>query len=370
MTDTWREHLYVVILAGGSGTRLWPLSRDNTPKQFLKMGGERTLMQGAVDRILPLVDAERLIIVTNIAYAEEVRRQLPQVPVENIISEPVKRDTAPAMALGSLIAQYRDPEAVVINIASDHVLVNVDKYREVIATSAQLASGQEYLVTVGITPNSPNVNFGYIQAAGEIERLNNLPVLRVDSFKEKPDLATAESFLRQGNYFWNANMYTWHVETIFDAFTRHMPAMMSALERIKAVIGKPEFAAVLEEEYRTMEKISIDYAISEKAQNLVLLEGDFGWDDVGLWSTVYNLGEKNPDGTVVVREGADESSVVGVDAQNNLVGTNNRLVALLGVKDLVVIDSDDVVLVLPRERAADVKKVVELLKEKGLENYL
>lgn len=370
MTDNFLDHVYVVVLAGGSGTRLWPMSRDNTPKQFLKLGGERTLMQSAVDRVLPLVPWERIIVVTNAAYTEEVRRQLPQIPTDNIIPEPVKRDTAAAMALGSLVAQYRDPEAIVVNMASDHVLKDNNEFRKVILAAAQLASTKEYIVTVGITPTFPNVNFGYIKVADQIQKTNDYPVLRVDSFKEKPDKATAEHFLKEGNYFWNANMYTWHVETIFDAFQRHMPSMVPQLERMKSAIGKPDFLIVLDEAYRDIEKIAIDYAISEKAQNLVLIEGDFGWDDVGLWSTVFALGEKDEHGTVVVREGSDESPVFSLSAKNNLVSTNNRLIALLGVDDMVVIDSDDVILVLPREKAADVKKVVELLKEKGLDQYL
>lgn len=370
MSSTSLDHVYVVILAGGSGTRLWPMSRDNTPKQFLKLGGDRTLMQSSVDRILPLISWDRIIVVTNSAYTDEVRQQLPQIPPDNIVSEPVKRDTAAAMALGSLIAQYRDPEAVVVNVASDHVLKDDQEYRRVITAAAELAAAGEYLVTVGITPTSPNVNFGYIQVADELEKHGGYPILRVDSFKEKPDKPTAESFLKSGHYFWNANMYTWHVNTILDAFRRHMPSMMPELDRIRAAIGTPDFAIVLEDAYRTIEKISIDYAISEKAQNLVLIEGDFGWDDVGLWSTVYALGQKDQNGTVVIREAEDTSPVVSLGARNNLVSTNNRLVALMGVDDVVVVDSDDVVLVLPREKAADVKKVVELLKEKGLESYL
>lgn len=370
MANNSLDHVYVVVLAGGSGTRLWPMSRDNTPKQFLKLGGDRTLMQSAVDRILPMIPWERIIVVTNAAYTEEVRAQLPQIPSSNIIAEPMKRDTAAAMALGSLVAQYADPEAVVVNMASDHVLKDSDEYRRVITAAADLAANKEYLVTVGITPTSPNVNFGYIEVADEIERHQNYPVLRVESFKEKPDKATAEKFLKSGNYYWNANMYTWHVDTIFDAFARHMPAMMPHLEQIRAAIGTDQFATVLDLAYREIEKISIDYAISEKAQNLVLIEGDFGWDDVGLWSTVYQLGEKDANQTVAVREGSDLSPILAVNSERNLISTNKRLVALLGVSDLVVVDSDDVILVLPREQAADVKKVVELLKEQGLDQYL
>ena len=370
MENSTLDHVYAVVLAGGSGTRLWPMSRDNTPKQFLKLGGDKTMLQNTVDRILPLVPWERVIVVTNAAYTQEVKQQLPQVPEENIIAEPMRRDTAAAMALGSLIAQYRDPEAIVVNMASDHVLKDVEEYRRVIQTSIELASSKEYMVTVGITPTSPNVNFGYIQSAEVLATKNSSEVKRVQSFTEKPDTETAKKFLSSGDYFWNANMYTWHVQTCLDAFERHMPSMMPELQRIANAIGKSNFAQELEEAFRTIEKISIDYAISEKAQNLVLLEGDFGWDDVGLWSTVYELGEKDEHGTVIVRDAEDASPVVSLSSKNNLVSTSGRLIALLGVEDLVVVDSKDVILILPREKAAEVKKAVEALKEKGLDQYL
>ncbi len=370
MSEQALEHTYAVILAGGSGTRLWPKSRDNTPKQFLKLGGDRTMMQGAVDRILPLIPWERLIVVTNEKYVQDVRAQLPEIPQENIVAEPDKRDTALAMALGALIAKNRDPEAVVVNIASDHVLLNEDEYRRVVSAAVALASQKSHLVTVGITPTGPNVNFGYIQANGDLTEVNGYTARLVQSFKEKPDKTTAEQFLAAGNYYWNANMYTWHVDAIWEAFERHMPSMMPALEKIDAAVGTDHFESVLAEVYADAEKVPIDIAISEKADNLVLFAGDFGWDDIGLWSTVYQLGKKDEHGTVVVSDSDDTSPVIQLDSQNNLVTTNDRLVALIGIEDMVVIDSKDVLLVLPRERAADVKKVVQALKEKELQDYL
>lgn len=370
MSSAHVEHAFAVILAGGSGTRLWPTSRDNTPKQFMKLGGTRTMMQGTVDRILPLIPWERIIVVTNSLYTEDVRAQLPEIPVENIIAEPARRDTAMAMALGSLIARHRDPEAVVVNIASDHVLKDPVEYRQVVETAIEIAAEKQYLLTVGIKPTSPNVNFGYIQAGKVWGERNGRTLYSADRFKEKPDLQTAEQFVAAGNYYWNANMYTWHVEPIMAAFAEHMPAMMPILDTIDRAIDTPDFSVVLEQEYPKVEKISIDYAISEKVNNLVLLEGDFGWDDIGLWSTVYELGEKDVNGTVVVQEGTDTSRVLAIDSRNNLVSTNGRLVATIGVEDLVVIDSNDVILILPRSRAADVKKVVEQLKAEGQEQYL
>lgn len=370
--NSMHDHAFAVILAGGSGTRLWPKSRDNTPKQFLKLGGDRTLLQQTADRVLNMIPWERVIVVTNARYVDEVRRQLPQVPGANVIAEPEKRDTALAMGLGAVIAKQRDPDAVVVNMASDHVLQDVEGYRKVISAAIELASQKQHLITVGITPTEPNVNFGYIKAGNQISEINGYQVQEVLSFKEKPDAATAEQFLSEGNYFWNANMYTWHVDAALAAFQQHQPEMYAQLERMRAAVDTPQFEQVLATEYASAQKVAIDVAISEKANNLALLPGNFGWDDIGLWSTVYELGQKDSDGTVVVREGEEVTPIVSLDAKNNLVATNKRLVALVGVEDLVVIDSTDVILVLPRSRAADVKKIVQQLEagEDVMKQYL
>lgn len=370
MADAHLNHAYAVVLAGGSGTRLWPVSRDNTPKQFLKLGGNRTMLQRTVDRILPLIPWERVIVITNHRYHEAVREQLPEIPEENIIAEPEKRDTALAMAFGALIAQHRDPDAVVVNIASDHVLKDEEEYRRVITAAVELASKQQHLLTVGITPTGPNVNFGYIKVDGVIENVHNYNVKKVLSFKEKPDLETAKSFLAEGDYFWNASMYTWHVNTIMAAFQQHYSEIVPGIERIRAAFDTPEFEQVVAEVYQTAPKQPIDIAISEKVDNLVLLPGDFGWDDIGLWSTVYELGEKDETGSVIVRDNQDISPVLQIASKNNLLSTKDRMIAMIGVEDLVVIDSNDVLLILPRSRAAEVKNVVQMLKDDGYEDYL
>jgi mannose-1-phosphate guanylyltransferase len=364
------DHSFAVVLAGGSGTRLWPMSRDGLPKQFLKLGGNRTLLQQSVDRILPLISPERVIVVTNKEYEAVVREQLPEIDPRNIIAEPEKRDTALAMAAGSLLAKKRDPEAVVTNLASDHVISNTDECRRILQAALEIAAEKQHLLTVGIRPTGPNVNFGYIQVSSEKQSDKGVDVYPVLRFKEKPDLETAQSFLTEGNYYWNANMYTWHVDTMLAAFEKYQPGMMPSLHRISEAFDTDQQTQVLAETYAGAEKISIDYAISEHADNLRLIPGDFGWEDIGLWSTVYDLGAKDENGQVIVQGGADSAPVVGLNAHNNLVATNGRLVALVGVSDLVVVDSEGVLLILPREQTSEVKNMVAELKERGLQEYL
>jgi mannose-1-phosphate guanylyltransferase len=364
------EHVFAVILAGGSGTRLWPKSRDNSPKQFLRLGGERTMLQVTYDRIAPMIPAERIIIVTNALYTEEVKRELPQIPAANIIAEPAKRDTAMAMALGAVVAQHLDPQAVVMNIASDHVLKDEDEYRSVMAAAVKYVQDGQHLLAIGITPTGPNVNFGYIQSGEVVSETMGRPVHVVKRFKEKPDLATAEQFLAAGSYYWNACMFTWTPSALLAAFKQYQPEMLVKIEKIQAAIGQSNWADVLATEYAAAPKIAIDVAIAEKVDNLVIIAGDFGWDDVGLWSTVYDLGQKNENESVVVRESADNAQVVELDSHNNLINTNGRLIAAIGLQDMVIIDSKDVLLVLPRDRAADVKKIVAELQKQKLEQYL
>ncbi len=357
-----KDHVFVVILAGGGGTRLWPKSREKTPKQFLRLYTENTLMQDAYNRVRKVVPPDHVIVVTNKDYLEETRKLLPGIPPENIIGEPAKRETAAAMLLGALVARSKDPEAVVINQASDHIVTDEKEFVHVIETAAEVAFDGQYLVTVGISPTFPHTGFGYIKIDDEIESVNRLDIFRVSNFTEKPNHATAKAFLATGKYFWNANMYVWKTSALLEAFSKYSPAILECLRDLEDEFGKPEFESKLKDAYENVEKISIDYAISEKADNLVLIPGDFGWNDIGDWKVVYSLRNKNAAGNVFMCE-TQEGNVVCHDSQNNLVHTHDRLVALIGMQDTVVIDTGEILMVMPREKSQDVKKIVEKLKE-------
>lgn len=363
------DHTYALILAGGGGTRLWPKSRNATPKQFLKLVGDKTMIQLSAERIRKLIPWEKIIVITNELYKEEVARQLPEVPAANIIAEPEKRDTALAMLTGALYAQMHDPDAVIINCASDHTVLNETEFVRVMESAALVAEKDPVLVTVGITPSRPATGFGYIKIGTEISKIDTgLPLWKVDSFTEKPDEKTAETFIATGKYFWNANMYVWQARTLLDAFKTHRPSLYEVTLPL-ATSTQNTFHSLLPAIYAQSETISIDYAISEKATNLVLLTGDFGWNDVGDWKVVYDLAEKNADANVILNDSSEHTELC-VKSENNLVYSDKRLVALYGINDMILIDTDEILMLIPKNQSQDVKKLVEKLKEEGKKQYL
>ena len=363
------QHLYAVLLAGGGGTRLWPKSRDSYPKQFLKLTGNQSMMQIAANRINRLVDWSKVIVVTNKKYVSEVAQQLPKVLKENIIAEPSKKDTALAMLVGALYAKSQDKNAVIINAASDHIVANLEEFDRVMMKAVNIAEKHQYLVTVGITPTHPTSAFGYIKAGKEIKKLDrDLNLFKVDSFTEKPKLATAAAFISTGHYFWNANMYVWSAKAILNSFNKHMPSMFKLTKHLEK-LKTSDFHQAIIEVYQQAEAISIDYAISEKADNLVLIPGDFGWNDVGDWKVVYQLGQKDASGNVILGDG-EQVQTVTEKAYGNLIHGNHRLIALYGIKDLIIVDTKEILLICPKENAQEVKKLVNQLKENKRSQYL
>lgn len=367
MTNT--EHVFAVILAGGGGTRLWPKSRNKTPKQFLRLTSNETMVQVAGGRVTKVVPWDHVIVVTNQIYVDEIKNLLPQVPSDNIIAEPEKRDTAMAMLAGALYAKSKDPEAIVINGASDHVITDENEFVHVMSAAIEIAAERKYLVTVGITPTRPDTAFGYIKIGDHLKKINHgLSVFKVDSFTEKPNMATAQAFLSTGKYFWNANMYVWSAQALQDAFEKYMPEMFTLTEKLPEM-SAADFHKSLPDIYAKAQSISIDYAISEKADNLVLIPGDFGWNDVGDWKVVFDLGKKDLAGNVVTGDG-EVAHTLAINSHNNLIHANGRLISLIGVNDMIVVDTDEILLIVPKDRSQDVKKIVERLKEEGKKEYL
>ena len=344
---------WLIVMAGGYGERFWPMSRRKRPKQLLPIVSRRTMIQETVHRLRPLFDPARTVVVTNREQAALVRRQLPQV--RHIIAEPVGRNTAPCVALAAAFVGARDPEAVMAVVPADSWIGDVTRYRQVVRDALDFARRQPVLVTIGIQPVSPHTGYGYMQLGGKLETRNSkseTKFWKAGRFVEKPDRATAEQFLASGEYRWNAGMFVWSATAIVDAFRRHQPAMLESCQRI---VRAKSFTRALAREYPRLEKISVDYAVMEKADNVVVAHGEFGWDDVGDWAALERHLPRGAGGNVT------RGDVVDLDASGCVVVTDpDHLVSAVGVQDLIIVHTADATLVC---RKSDSQKVRELVRK-------
>ncbi len=346
---------YGLILAGGRGTRFWPRSRRRTPKQLLPFFGERTLVQETVERLRPLIPPERLWILTNRDLQRAMRRQLPEIPPRQILAEPEPRNTAPAIGLAARIVHEQDPDAVLGVFPSDHHIARPGLYRRLVKAAFK-GAGQGRLMVMGIEPRWPETGYGYIEFPDGTRPggFDAVPVLR---FREKPDLETAKEFVAAGRFYWNAGMFFWRADVILDALRRYLPRTAGLLDSLPPFSSR-RFASALRETFPKAENISIDYAVLEKADNVAgVVAGDIGWNDLGSWNAVYELLARRP-GENVVR-----GDVLTLESEGNYVEAGGKLVALVGVRDLVVVDTGDALLVASRSEAQKVGRVVKLLEK-------
>lgn len=355
--------LYALIMAGGTGSRLWPRSRTQHPKQFLDITGDLTMLQQSQQRLLPLIPIERTLVATNRQYVEIVTRQLPEMPPDNILGEPTGRGTAAAIGLAAVHLRKRNPDALMAVLTADHLIKKTDTFRQVLQAAADVAS-EDWLVTLGITPNYPETGYGYIERGEFLGMVGDFEGYRVERFVEKPDLARAESYVSSGNYAWNSGMFIWKVRRILEEMERHMPDLYEGLLKIEADINTVRAEETLLKLFPTLPNQTIDYGIMEKASQVAVLSVDIGWHDVGSWSAVYDVLPRDKSNNVVVGRHVTPDSV------NSLIYSPKRLVATLGLDDVVIVDTDDVLLVCPRSRAQDVKKIVDILKVNGEAGYL
>ncbi len=357
------NHLYAIILAGGTGTRLWPRSRRDRPKQFLDLLSARTMLQQAYDRIAPLVSANRVYVITNASYVGEIECQLPEIPAAQIIGEPDGRGTAPAIGYAADLLTARDPEAVMVVLPADHFIQRDAEFREAICAAEKMAQ-QDLLVTFGIQPSYPETGYGYIEAGVELDRVLGFSARRVCRFAEKPDRATAEQFIANGNYFWNSGMFIWRAAVIREEFARHMPEHARQLQAIAAARGTPNEGETFERIWREMKTETIDYGVMERSDRVAVLPIDVGWSDVGNWATLLDLLPGDGNQNVIVGDH------IGVETRASLIYTTDRLIATVGIQDMIVVDTGDVVLVCHKEDAQKVKHLVDELKRRKDEKYL
>ena len=359
--------MYAVILAGGSGTRFWPLSRKKTPKQLMSVFGGKSMLQRTVERVIPM-KPKRILLVTNALQAEETARQVRGYQKEcriDIVEEPVGRNTAPAIGLAAALIARHEPDALMLVLPADHYIVREEEFRKTVLKGREAALNG-YLVTMGIEPTRPETGYGYIEADKELRGAGPYPVRR---FVEKPALGKALEFIEAGNFYWNSGIFCWRTDVILDSIMSFMPELSGGLARLEFsedIWDLGDLKPQIEDMYRELRGESIDFGIMEKADNVLVVPADFGWSDVGSWSALPEVIPPDQAGNVAI--GIREA--VALDAGGCLVCGGGKLVALIGVRDLVVVDTPDALLVCNRERAQDVKKIVEQLEKRGLTEYL
>lgn len=351
-----------LIMAGGKGERFWPKSRQSLPKQFLSLTEDgKTMIQLTVERILPIVKMEDIYIATNQVYKALVMEQLPGIPEENILCEPVGRNTAPCIGLGAIHMQKRYGDAVMLVLPSDHLIKYTAMFLDTVKRGCTVAEEGENLVTLGIMPHCPETGYGYIKyKPGKSFH----DALEVERFVEKPDLETAKKYVASEQYLWNSGMFIWKVSTILKNLETHLPEIYEGICTIGQAIGTPQQEMVLQAVFERLPSESIDYGVMEKAKNIYILSGSFGWDDVGSWLAVERLRTSDAFGNVI------SGNVVSVRTKNSIIQGDKKLIATVGINDLIVVDTQDALLICKKDSAGDIKKVLENLRLCGQDQYL
>ena len=374
--------MYAVIMAGGQGTRFWPRSRRKRPKQLLDIVGSESMIRQTVDRLLPFVNPEDIYVVTGMEHVEELVGHIPDVPSENIIAEPVGRNTAPCIGLAAMRLKKRDPEGVMAVLPADHVILDKGGFLETLRNACEVAKSGDYIVTLGMTPDRPETGYGYIKKGdlttplipllnkegstkcGVVELGLSQSVYHVERFVEKPNKETADGYVKSGEFLWNAGMFVFKVSTILKAIERYMPDLYIGLLRLEPALGTEEQERALNDVYGELPYVSIDYGVMEKADNVLVIPSTFGWNDVGSWTAIDDLLPRDEHGVVA------QAEHISIDTKDCIVYSPKKLVATIGVSNLIVVETEDALLICDKSRAQDVKKVVEILEREGREKYL
>ncbi|MCG6916468.1 MAG: NTP transferase domain-containing protein [Deltaproteobacteria bacterium] len=356
--------MYAVIMAGGKGTRFWPRSREKRPKQLLNIVGRRSMLQQTIARIANLLPVENVLVVAGEAHGEELRRQLAELPAENVFLEPVGRNTAACIGLAALLVQNRDPSAVMVVLPADHLIADEDLFLSTLRAAVAMARKQPALITLGIRPRSPETGYGYVEAGDQVHKIQEHRFYKVSSFHEKPDLERAKQYLEKGNFFWNSGMFVWQANAILAEMKNYLPGLYNDLHKLKPFLDTGGLDEKINQIYPELESISIDYGIMEKANNVLMIPADFGWNDLGSWASMAQIWPRDD------QDNAHLGEIVAMEARGNVVFSQQKLCVLLGVADLIVVDTEDALLVCPVNRAQDIGKILDAMKQRGMEEYL
>ncbi len=362
-----QPNIFAVIMAGGIGSRFWPRSREKSPKQLLEISGKNTMIQNTVHRLKGFIPEKQMFVVTNKVQKNGVMKQLPEIPSENIIVEPVGRNTAPCIGLAAMFVNRVDPEGVMIVLPADHIIQNEEEFLRLLDVGVRAAYESSALVTIGIKPDRPETGYGYIQIDEEPGAKNpyiDRGVYRVKTFAEKPNPHTAQRFLESGDFLWNSGMFIWRADVILNEIKKSLPETSAQLMNIEESLGTSLFEQNLERAYGVIRGISIDYGVMEKAEHVFVLKGDFGWNDVGSWDEVTRITEHDEHGNHF------EGKVIPVNTSNAFIHSSGKLIATVGIDDIIVIDTDDALLICKRGASQDVKEIVDHLRRKQMNEYL
>jgi len=356
--------VFGVIMAGGVGTRFWPRSREKHPKQLLNILGEQSLIQNTVNRLTPLIDKENIFVVSTQSQKDAIKSHLPFLDEHNYITEPKGRNTAPCIGLAAIYLEQFDPDGVMAVLPADHNIVNEEEFREILKTAEQVAYEEECLVTIGINPTYPSTGYGYIQFNRQVREINNIPVYHVKTFAEKPDLKTAERFIKSGDFLWNSGMFIWKISTILKEIEQNLPELYDGLLEIKKNLGSRREFESINNVYCKIKSISIDYGVMENTRNVRVVKGNFGWSDVGSWEEVYEYTQKDKNKI------ASKGSYFTIDSKNCFFDVPDKMVAAIGVDNLIVVETEDSILICDRNQAQRVKELVDILRQKKMNKYL
>ena len=350
------DKLYTLIMAGGSGTRFWPRSKVAKPKQYLNLFGNESLLQSTVKRFELFTDDKNIYVVSNKSQSNVLEEQTPMLPKENLIYEPVGKNTLPCIGLAAMFAEREQPDGIMVVSPSDHLIRDEELFRDTVLTAAKIAKEKDGIVTIGITPTYPATGYGYVKTSEDITGDEKIRQFKVERFVEKPNEETALRYLDQGGFYWNSGLFIFKISVFLDAVMQFAPGLYADLRKIQADLGNSSFEQTLDTIYRAVESISVDYGIMEHAKNIYLVEGNFDWNDLGSWESVYLTDEKDENGN------AGSGETILLNTKNSYVYSDRGLVALVGLDDVVVVQDGDTTLVCKRDKTEDVKKIVEQLK--------